>query len=752
MMQMETRPEELYNELNSEEQQQLLDLLYPSLGIKVNAKGGRRDDKGKVSTNKDDAPVATPASSTAGLPVDADGSQLVKQEQSVHSQHHENENNAHEGATRRSSLLGTMLDSCSTSSKAGEDEDNDNDNHSNGGEENSQDEPLQSSEHSGAVTGRLGSLEDPGLLLCSQAAAIPDADAAAVTLAASSMHTRMSRQVVQKSHSQSHFNPKAPTPLDEDYDTLVPQLRDTPSLFSVEQHHGAAEYAYFNCDTKFAFESYAVMAAIERLELDPKDFPEYYSYSSKHTSSSNHKGSRHAGAKSIATSGAGGSRGSGSVSHSSPSYFGSRCSLNNSIKRKSGATGHSITVTGKDAAEKSRFKRYLTILADENKEQRIKPLSTAKTFATLRNLLLSVLTDHAADRGKSRKSVCLLNGVSILNHHVLTNHNPRILEVAIPILGCLADRNKERQQILASHSSIVCVLSCMRRFEQNPRKTKLLHEECVVALYSMTQLPEAALQFAYTGWGIPLLLQAMTALAKTSITIQKHGFGILLHVAQDNTSHEYIVSKAQSILAVVVAMMTRHTKSASLCRMGCVLLRQTACKARDIDLIQVMIQADVVPCLIRTMKAHSDHFAILRHGFGTLYLLCRGGCSNHGSGSTPSQAQVAVADPKSFVPLVKIVKKHEQHVFIQRESYTLLRSLQHLPSHCFGRVPTSFWNDPACCGILTRAGLYGKVHRGRKQRQPEQQSIRSSAQSPSSSRVGLPSASLASRIRGDSIL
>jgi hypothetical protein len=106
------------------------------------------------------------------------------------------------------------------------------------------------------------------------------------------------------------------------------------------------EYLYLNRDTKLAFE-YSIMVAIERLELDRKDFPE--NFYSRHFASPN-KGSIHAGAKSIATSGDGGSfasRGSvasHSVSYSSPSYFGSLCSAI-ITSRKIATNGHALMVT-----------------------------------------------------------------------------------------------------------------------------------------------------------------------------------------------------------------------------------------------------------------------------------------------------------------------------------------------------------------------------------------------------------------------
>jgi hypothetical protein len=441
-------------------------------------------------------------------------------------------------------------------------------------------------------------------------------------------------------HSQQyHYNEtKAPKPTTEkDYDTPIVQLREMPSLFSDDQHG-----TDFGCDTtKSAFASYATMAAIEREGLDSEDFPEY----------SLRTDSRYAGenSKSIMSC-----ADTSSGSHSSPTFSGS-------ITSKS-----VMAELSRPELDQSRFNSYLSILAPADDNKAKVSLSDAKAYDTMRKLLVSVTTDN--DRGKSRNSVCVLNGVSILNHHVLNGENPRILKVAIPVLGCLADQNKERQAILASHSSVVCILCCMRRFD--PTKEKLLHEECVIALCAMTQLPEAAMQLAYTvntGWGIPQLLKTMTAL-KSSLTAQKHGFGILLHTAQVN--HDYVSRSREDVLKVVMAMMNRHTKSAPLLKVGCVLLRQMTLLANE-DLFDIMIQEEVIPCLIRTMKSHSEHVALLRHGFGTLSLLCRG---------NPRLAAKATVDHhKTLVPLLQTVKKHEQNVSVQRGSFTLPQLLSTIP-------------------------------------------------------------------------
>jgi hypothetical protein len=381
------------------------------------------------------------------------------------------------------------------------------------------------------------------------------------------------------------------------------------------------------------------MAAIEREGLDSEDFPEY----------SLRTGSRYAGENSKIIMSCADTY---SGSHSSPTYSGS-------ITSKS-----VMSELSGPQLDQSRFNSYLSILtpADHNKAK--VSLSDAKACDTIRKLLVTVTTDN--DRDKSRNSLCVLNGVSILNHHVLNGENPRILKVSIPVLGWLADRNKERQAILASHSSVVCILSCMRRFD--PMKEKLLHEECVIALLcAVTQLPEAAMQFTYTGWGIPQLLKTTTAL-KSSLTAQKHGFGILWHTAQVNP--DYVSRSREDVLKVVMAMMNRHTKSAPLLKVGCVLLRQMALLANE-DLFDIMIQEEVIPCLIQTMMSHSEHVALLTYGFGTLSLLCRG--------NPRLAAKARVAHHKTLVPLLQTVKKHKQNVSVQRESFTLPQLLLTIP-------------------------------------------------------------------------
>jgi hypothetical protein len=345
---------------------------------------------------------------------------------------------------------------------------------------------------------------------------------------------------------------------------------------------------------------------------------------------------------------------------------------------------------------KSKIKHYLTMILEDKEGT----FTDFKTVAAMKELLLSVVAD--ADQGKSKSSYCHLTGISILNQYLKKGRNPRILEVLVPVLSHLASSDKNQlQAILTSHSCVDHILSCMQRFE--PTKYALVHEECIMALNVMTEFPGAAVQFTCSVSDVHLLLKTMMAI-KTNLSVQRAGLGILLHTAKVN--HDIIASKGELVMKVVVAMMVRHRSNAVLCRIGTLLLRQIACLA-DADTVSTMIQVGVVPCLIRAMKRQHNHFSILRHSLAILLILCRA------DNDCPA-ARALVANPKSLVQIIRIIKKHEHHAFIQREAYKLLRRLQDLPSSSFQYFPDSVWRDDACESILKKAGIHGKVHRGRQ--------------------------------------
>ena len=429
-----------------------------------------------------------------------------------------------------------------------------------------------------------------------------------------------------------------PEPLELDYENLVDLLAEMPSIFFEEGDD-------FPCDDSAAFKPFAVESAIERLGLRFADIEGFEKY---------------------AVGNGAGKCGQSQLTSSS----------SNSLKKNA----KELYKEKRAVADASRFKRYLRVFSQRN------PLpSPKKAYKTMRSLLLSILTNDS----DARESVCILNGVEVIMDYLNVCNSVRVLEVLVPVLGCLAEKHKGRLALLAEHCAVVHVISCMKRF----RSDKLLQEECIIALYKMTENSENTNQLAVV-WGIPLLLQEMQR-QKTNLSLQKNAFGILIHVAQN--CMEYLLTN-QDAFSVIVSSMNFHRSSEPLLHVGVILLRRCAF-FDDMELTEKLIKAKVVEAITRAILAHPKSVKLCQHGFAILHLLCRS-----------VEARTEIASSGHLPALVGLIKRHQNNVLIQRESFKMLRSLRELPAGKF-KVHQAALKDTETASIYARAGLYGKVHK-----------------------------------------
>jgi len=316
---------------------------------------------------------------------------------------------------------------------------------------------------------------------------------------------------------------------------------------------------------------------------------------------------------------------------------------------------------------------------------------------SMRKLIYAICSD---DNGIAKDSVCMLDGVKTVCSCIRDFHDPRVLEMAVRILGCLANGCYDRQELLSQQNAVAQILSCMKRF--SPTTEKLLHEECVIALYNLSNHPENSIQIGYN-YGVPILLKAMVGL-KTNLSIQKHAFRILLRLAQIH--HLYVASKPH-LFTVLNDVMNKHAHSLQLQMIGVILLRHLASvSVEDEGVIDNMICSEIVQCLIDSMQEHSANRSIVCHGFATCNLICRSS-----DGNSRIKAQEILANTRNFISLIQMILYHEKEVCIQREAFKALRSLRSLPSSYFGQVPDSVLTDGDFRNVLYRAGLSGKIHR-----------------------------------------
>jgi len=124
--------------------------------------------------------------------------------------------------------------------------------------------------------------------------------------------------------------------------------------------------------------------------------------------------------------------------------------------------------------ETNIMERCLQILSENGSDH------SRKTYGTLQKLL----TDVMRDEGNSRDILCALNGVDTICSFISKCQDASLTELAVKILGFLAEDNHERQEILGKKRAVSHILSCIRRFSSI--EEKLLNQESFIALYHLT--------------------------------------------------------------------------------------------------------------------------------------------------------------------------------------------------------------------------------------------------------------------------
>jgi len=338
--------------------------------------------------------------------------------------------------------------------------------------------------------------------------------------------------------------------------------------------------------------------------------------------------------------------------------------------------------------ETNIMERCLQILSENGSDH------SRKTYGTLQKLLADVMRDE----GNSRDILCALNGVDTICSFISKCQDASLTELAVKILGFLAEDNHERQEILGKKRAVSHILSCIRRFSSI--EEKLLNQESLIALYHLTQLYDNTLLFI-SDRGIPLLMNTMLVF-KSNLVVQKYAFGILLHIVQVQHAHLYL---EQNFVFILTSTIQHHHASQHLQKLGCILLRELIkFSSQDKHINSDIVGANVAAFIIASMKAHPHHQDIVRHGFAACYTLCQAT-----EGVNQVMVQEMVLCSENFVPILKIIRFHQSSVGVQREAFKLLRCLRTFKPSNFGHLTDTILSDSVYGNILIRAGLSSQV-------------------------------------------
>jgi len=286
------------------------------------------------------------------------------------------------------------------------------------------------------------------------------------------------------------------------------------------------------------------------------------------------------------------------------------------------------------------------------------PINEKRCFQIVTYLYNVTLKDK--DQRVAAMSLGAAAGVSI----AMSNHrnSVRVQTRACALLGVLADRNEEYQELIYNAGGVPNLVACMMSYM---RGHKLLQQEATKALYILTELPKNADQFAMSQ-GIKIIKSVMQNYASDQ-AIQENACGILYHVAQVQV--EGVANP--ELIEVIVTTLGRHKKAKRVHANGCSVFRVLAQRGSQ-KTRNSMVWADVVPHVLKCMKNNLSSDVVQIEACNTISALAE----------DRREVRVAVAEEGLGI-IFDAMKKHETNLKVQLAACQLLLFVAEGPTSSF---------------------------------------------------------------------